>query len=58
MTNEEKFNLITRGLEEVLTPEDLMDLINSDTPLNHYVGFEISGIPHLGHVSLMQKVKD
>ena len=58
MTNEEKFNLITRNLEEVLTPNDLKDLINSGIHLRHYIGFEISGKPHLGAIALMQKIKD
>lgn len=48
MTAKDKFNLITRNLEEVLIPEDLKALINSGTPLKHYMGFEISGKVHLG----------
>src|SRR3989304_6726566 len=58
MTTDEKFNLITRNLEEVLTPEDLKALIESGTPLKHYIGFEISGKVHLGTGFLtMLKVK-
>lgn len=58
MTNEEKFNLITRNLEEVLTAEELKNLINSGTPLKHYIGFEISGKLHLGYLFTLLKVKD
>lgn len=59
MTNEEKFNLIARNLEEVLTEEELEALIESGTPLKHYIGFEISGKVHLGQgIAVMQKVKD
>lgn len=59
MTNEEKFNLITRNLEEVLTEEELKALIDSGIPLRHYIGFEISGKPHLGSgLALMYKIKD
>src|SRR3989344_5096993 len=59
MTNEEKFNLITRNLEEVLTEEELKALIESGTPLRHYIGFEISGKVHLGQgIAVMQKVKE
>ncbi|MBI2018671.1 tyrosine--tRNA ligase [Candidatus Daviesbacteria bacterium] len=59
MTNEEKFKLITRNLEEVLTEEELKQLIESGTPLKHYIGFEISGKVHLGTgLAVMQKVKD
>lgn len=59
MTNEEKFNLITRNLEEVLTEEELKTLIASETPLRHYIGFEISGKVHLGTgLATLLKVKD
>lgn len=59
MTNEERFNLITKNLEEVLTKEELTALINSKIPLKHYIGFEISGKVHLGQgLASMQKVKD
>lgn len=59
MTAEEKFKLITRNLEETLTEEELKSLIESGTPLKHYIGFEISGKPHLGSgLALMYKIKD
>lgn len=59
MTDEEKFNLITRNLEEVLTSEELKSLIESGTSLKHYIGFEISGKVHLGTgLATLQKVKD
>ena len=58
MTNEEKFKLITRNLEEVLTEEELKNLIESGIPLKHYIGFEISGKGHVGWVFTMQKIKD
>lgn len=48
MTNNEKFNLITQGLEEVLTESDLKKLLAKKAPLKHYIGFEISGKIHLG----------
>lgn len=59
MTNDEKFNLIRRNLEEVLTEEELKTLIDSGTPLKHYIGFEISGKVHLGTgLAAMLKIKD
>ncbi len=59
MTNEEKLNLITRNLEETLTEEELKNLIDSGTPLKHYIGFEISGRVHLGTgLASMLKIKD
>ncbi len=48
MTTEEKIELITRNCQEVLTVEDLKNLIESGKPINHYIGFEISGLVHLG----------
>jgi len=48
MTTEEKMKLITRNCQEVLTEEDLKSLIESGKPINHYIGFEISGLVHLG----------
>ena len=50
---------ITRNLEEVLTRQDLEELVASGVPLKHYIGFEISGKIHLGQGMLcMAKVKD
>jgi tyrosyl-tRNA synthetase len=48
MTTEEKIQLITRNCQEVLTVEDLKTLIESGKPIQHYIGFEISGQVHLG----------
>ncbi|QQG43287.1 MAG: tyrosine--tRNA ligase [Candidatus Daviesbacteria bacterium] len=59
MTTDEKFKLITRNLEETLTEEELKTLLESGTPLKHYIGFEISGKVHLGQgLAAMQKVKE
>jgi tyrosyl-tRNA synthetase len=48
MDTNEKIRLITRNCQEVLTEGDLKNLIESGTELNHYIGFEISGLIHLG----------
>lgn len=59
MTTDEKFKIITRNLEETLTEEELKNLIDSGTPLKHYIGFEISGKVHLGTgFATMLKIKD
>ena len=59
MNIEQKMNLIKRNTEEILTEEDLKTLLESNVPLKHYIGFEISGRPHLGHgLVCMSKVKD
>lgn len=58
MKTDEKIKLITRNLEEVLTEEELRHLIETKTPLKHYIGFEISGPLHIGHFYQLLKVKD
>ncbi len=55
----ERFNLIKRGTEEILTDDDLKHYLETDIPLNHYIGFEISGKVHLGTgIVCMSKIKD
>lgn len=59
MNAEEKFELIKRNTEEIMVEEDLKSLLKTKEKLNHYIGFEISGKPHLGHgLVCMSKVKD
>lgn len=59
MNNQERFNLIAQGLEEILTEEDLKELLSKKEVLKHYIGFEISGKVHVGTGLLaMKKVKD
>ncbi len=59
MTTDEKIQLITRNLEETLTEDELRALIDSGTPLKHYIGFEISGKVHIGQGLLtMQIIKN
>ncbi|MDO8516559.1 MAG: tyrosine--tRNA ligase [Nanoarchaeota archaeon] len=59
MDAKEKFELIKRNTEEIMTEEDLMTLLKNKEKLKHYIGFEISGKPHLGHgLVCMSKVKD
>lgn len=48
MTTEEKLKLISRNCQEILTEDDLKELVESGRPINHYIGFEISGMVHLG----------
>ncbi|MFX0061351.1 MAG: tyrosine--tRNA ligase [Candidatus Hermodarchaeota archaeon] len=59
MDTEEKFRLIARNTEEILTEEELHIRLETDTPFNHYIGFEISGKIHLGTgLMCMSKIKD
>ncbi len=55
----DRFDLISRNLEEVLTPAELKTLLDSKQPLVHYIGFEISGLVHLGTgLTTALKIKD
>jgi len=55
----DKITLIKRGTEEILTEGDLLHLLETGVPLNHYIGFEISGKIHLGTgLICMAKIKD
>jgi len=48
MDKKQKMELVTRNCQEVLTKEDLGVLIDNGTELSQYIGFEISGMVHLG----------
>jgi tyrosyl-tRNA synthetase len=59
MSAEEKFALIKRNTDEILGEEDLKKMLEDGEPLKHYIGFEISNKPHIGHgLVCMAKVKD
>ncbi len=59
MNVDERFDLITRNLEEVLTNEELLEMLKNKEKLTHYIGFEISGKIHIGSgLMCMSKVKD
>lgn len=59
MGTTERIDLIKKGLNEILGEDTLKELIENGTPLNHYIGFEISGLVHLGTgLSTMLKVRD
>ncbi|MFW9882266.1 MAG: tyrosine--tRNA ligase, partial [Candidatus Thorarchaeota archaeon] len=54
-----KIELIKNGTEEILTEDDLKNFLEIGIPLNHYIGFEISGKIHLGTgIICMSKIKD
>ncbi|MBU4210156.1 tyrosine--tRNA ligase [Patescibacteria group bacterium] len=48
MTVDERLKLITRNCQEVLVEKELKELLGNGTELKHYIGFEISGMVHLG----------
>jgi tyrosyl-tRNA synthetase len=55
----ERMALVERGAEEILTRDELHALLEEGAPLKHYIGFEISGMIHLGTgLMCMSKVRD
>ncbi|MCC7209737.1 MAG: tyrosine--tRNA ligase [Anaerolineae bacterium] len=59
LTTAERVELITRNLEEVIGRDELPALLESGTPLRHYIGLEISGRLHLGTaLASMNKIRD
>ncbi|GAB6147575.1 tyrosine--tRNA ligase [Stetteria hydrogenophila] len=58
MDVESRFNLIVRGTVEVVTPEELRAKLETGERLKGYIGFEPSGLIHVGWLIWMFKVKD
>lgn len=58
MNVEDRFNLIVRGTLEVVTSEELRAKLESGERLKGYIGFEPSGLIHVGWLVWMFKVKD
>ncbi len=56
---QKKVDLVKNNLEEIIGEDELISLIANGEELNHYIGFEISGLVHLGTgLSSMLKIKD
>lgn len=58
MDLEERISLITRNVEELVTTEELETLLKSNPSPKGYIGFEPSGMVHLGWLICAQKIKD
>ncbi len=56
----EKFDLIAKPpTEEIVTKDELLDLLKTNSNPKHYIGFEISGFLHLGSlISTGFKIND
>lgn len=55
---EERFDLLARNTEEIVTVEELKHILESNPSPRSYIGFEPSGLVHLGWVICANKVKD
>ncbi len=58
MDAEDKFRLITRNLAEVVTEEELRAKLEAGEKLKGYLGFEPSGLFHIGWLIWAYKVRD
>ncbi len=56
MDIETKLGLIkSEPLEEVITDAELRSLLETNSRPKHYIGLEISGMPHIGHILVAGK---
>ncbi len=58
MDIETRMALVTRNAEEIVTEEELRELLESNDRPTAYVGYEPSGEIHLGHMMTVQKLMD
>jgi len=58
MNDKEKFELIKRNTEEIISEEDLKKLLKEKTTPVVYCGYELSGPMHLGHFVTILKLMD
>ncbi|HIH71336.1 MAG TPA: tyrosine--tRNA ligase, partial [Methanothermobacter thermautotrophicus] len=54
---DDSLKTITRDVLEVITPEELMDVLKKDEPVV-YTGYEPSGRIHLGHALTVWKLRE
>lgn len=56
MDIETKMDLIkSEPTEEIITEPELRNLLETKSHPKHYIGFEISGMPHIGHILVAGK---
>ncbi len=58
MDLETKLSLVTRNAIEIVTEEELRQLLETNDKPTAYVGYEPSGEIHLGHMMTVQKLMD
>ena len=54
----ERYDLIMRNVEEVVTDDELRELIETKENPTAYIGFEPSGLVHMGWVMVASKIID
>lgn len=58
MTPEERFELIKRNCEEIVTEEELLELLKAKEHPAMYIGTAITGRPHVGYFMWVLKMAD
>jgi tyrosyl-tRNA synthetase len=59
MDAQEKIDIIMRSpTEELISKEDLTEKVNAGEKLKHYIGYEVSGLIHLGNWLACFKIAD
>jgi tyrosyl-tRNA synthetase len=58
MDIEQKIELIGRNAEELVTADELRELLSKDAAPSAYIGFEPSGLVHLGWAMVASKICD
>ena len=58
MDVDQRLALITKNTEEIVTEEELRALLTEKEEPTAYIGFEPSGLVHLGWVLVAQKIRD
>ena len=59
MNAQEKFDLITRNLQETLGAESIRAILDQDErPFSLYWGTATTGAPHLGYITPLSKIAD
>ena len=58
MDVEERYRLVSRNAEEIVTEEELKQLLATKESPRAYIGFEPSGLVHLGWALVASKIRD
>ncbi|MCI4348058.1 MAG: tyrosine--tRNA ligase, partial [Thermoplasmata archaeon] len=58
MDLEERITRVTRNTTEVLTADEIRPLLERESAPRTYIGFEPSGLLHVGHLITARKMRD
>jgi len=58
MDSEKRYELVSRNAEEIVTPEELRQLLQTNDSPRGYIGFEPSGLVHAGWMICAAKIAD